>query len=325
MLTVSCEIHAGRPFPVRAKLQLDEGMLCLFGQSGAGKSTLLSAIAGFLPLHAGEIRWSGRVLADNRRQTPPWRRRFSYVEQQANLFDHLTVRQNILYGAPDRRSGAVKDVVEMLDVADHLDKRPSALSGGQRQRVALARALAADPVLLLLDEPFSALDVAAREQIMDALRGFLRKRRLPTVLVSHQFTDVQRFGDEVAVMDTGAVVQTGTPTDVFARPATRRVAELLGYRHFVPAAEGVELAVHPDRVVLGEFAELGRVYGGRVERVFPFEGRMRAFVRLDGGGVIEAAWRDANGVAGQSVRVTLIDPPRLPCFGSSLLPHHPIN
>ena len=326
MLEVSCEIRAGRPFPVRAKWRLDGGALCLFGPSGAGKSTLLSAIAGFLPLHAGEIRWTGRVMADARRQTPPWRRRFAYVEQQANLFSHLTVRQNILYGTKHGRRNAAMDIVDMLELGRHLDRRPRDLSGGQRQRVALARALASDPVLLLLDEPFSALDIAAREHLMDVLGTFIRDRNLPTVLVSHQFTDVQRFGDSVAVMDRGSVVRTGGPRDVFARPQTRRVAEMVGYRHFLQLSADALAAVHPDRVRFGAHPELGPVYEGRVRRVYPYEGRMRALVELNAGeateaaeaayateapNMIEAALPDSGLAAGDCVRLTLIDPPRL--------------
>lgn len=312
MLDVSCEIHAGRPFPVTAQLRLDDGVLCLFGPSGAGKSTLLSAISGFLPLSAGEIRWAGRVVADARGQTPPWRRRFSYVEQQANLFDHLTVRQNILYGAASKQNSAVRDIVDMLDLAQQLDKRPRALSGGQRQRVAMARALAADPALLLLDEPFGALDAAAREHIMDTLRGYVRDRHLPTMLVSHQFTDVQRMGDMVAVMDNGAVVQSGTPREVFACPGTRRTAELMGYRHFLHSSAAVDAAVHPDRVLLGNLPGFGPVCQGRVRRTYPYEGRMRALVELNAGEVIEAALPEGDLTAGECVWVTLIDPPQVP-------------
>ncbi len=317
MLEVSCEIRAGRPFPVRATWRLDGGTLCLFGPSGAGKSTLLSAVAGFLPLHAGEIRWAGRVMADATRQTPPWRRRFAYVEQQANLFNHLTVRQNILYGTERGRRNAAMDIVDMLELGRHLDRRPRDLSGGQRQRVALARALASDPVLLLLDEPFSALDIAAREHLLDMLGVFVRDKNLPAVLVSHQFTDVQRFGDMVVVMDKGGVVRTGRPRDVFARPQTRRIAELVGYRYFVRISADALAAVHPDRVRLGAHPELGPVYEGRVRRVYPYEGRVRALVELDAEEApsvteaIEVALPDSGLTAGDRVRFTLIDPPRL--------------
>ena len=186
----------------------DVQVLGLVGPSGAGKTTLLEALAG-LRAASGVIRVGGRTLLDSAAgvNLPARRRRVGYVPQDALLFPHLTVRGNLAYGAKD--PARVDVVAEMLEVAALLDRPAASLSGGERQRVALGRALAADPALLLLDEPLGALDPARRERILPYVLRARQALGVAMVWVTHDLDELTNAADRALVIDRGAVVYAG--------------------------------------------------------------------------------------------------------------------
>ena len=228
--------------PVRAlddcSLGLARGeILALLGPSGCGKSTLLGVIAGFERPEQGDVLVEGRSVLD----LPPHRRNLGVVFQSYALFPHLTVRANIGYGLRARRVPApeatarIAECLELLQLGGLADRYPAELSGGQRQRVAVARALAPRPDLLLLDEPFSALDRNLREATQLELSLLLRRLGITTILVTHDQREAFALADRVAVMSGGRVVQLGTPEAVYRRPATAFVHDFLGAGTRLPA------------------------------------------------------------------------------------------
>ena len=203
----------------------------LIGPTGAGKTTLLEAIAGHLPLSGGRIELAGVDVAG----VPPEGRQVGFVYQHYHLFPHLSVRENIAYGLRATRAmphpgrGArVSALAAALGLEPLLDRAPGALSGGERQRVALARALAPAPRILLLDEPFAALDPATRQQLRRELRALHERERFTILQVSHDFDEALRLGTLVAVLTDGRIVQQGAPDEVFRHPTSAFVAELVG-------------------------------------------------------------------------------------------------
>ncbi len=209
-------------------------ILALLGPSGCGKTTTLRLIAGFEKLDQGRIEIAGTVVADGKLDVPPEKRRAGIVFQDYAIFPHLSVADNVGFGLPRRER--VDRVAEMLDFVGlgGLEARmPHELSGGQQQRVALARALAPNPVVLLLDEPFSNLDAALREEMRSEVRGLLKASGTTAVFVTHDQEEALFMGDEVAVMNAGRIEQLGTPEQIFHQPQTRFVADFLGNTDFV--------------------------------------------------------------------------------------------
>jgi iron(III) transport system ATP-binding protein len=208
------------------------------GPSGSGKTTLLRLLAGFEAPDTGSITLDGERLADAATAVPAHRRRVGVVMQDGALFPHLTVGDNIAFGiarAPDR----VARVAGLLDTVG-LDpamagRKPDQLSGGQQQRVALARALALRPRLMLLDEPFSALDTGLRVATRKAVAAILGEAGITTILVTHDQAEALSFADRIAVLRDGRLVQAGPPQEVYARPADAATAELLGDAVILPA------------------------------------------------------------------------------------------
>jgi molybdopterin-binding protein len=194
----------------------------VIGPAGSGKTTLLEVIAGLLPPKSGSVSLNG---ADVRR-TPPEDRGIGFVYQHAFLFPHLSVRENVAYGAAN--ADAMTEACDRLGVTPLLDRDVRGLSGGERQLVALARALARKPQLLLLDEPFSALDPRRRTRVRREVRALHREWGLTTLQVTHDFAEAGMLGDRAILLDAGRVLQSGTPAEVFRRPASPYVAEFLG-------------------------------------------------------------------------------------------------
>lgn len=191
------------------------GITALFGPSGAGKTTCLRAIAGLDPGIAGRVAFAGDVWQDSstRCLVPAHRRRIGYVFQEASLFPHLSVSGNLDYG--QRRAGGNRPVdrealLEQFGVEHLLARRVGSLSGGERQRVAIVRALLSDPVLLLLDEPLSALDASARSELLGCLEQLHAELAVPTIYVSHAIDEVARLADHLVVMEAGRVLSQGS-------------------------------------------------------------------------------------------------------------------
>ena len=207
-------------------------LVALLGPSGSGKTTMLRVIAGFEVPDAGTVEIAGRLVAGPGRWEEPDKRRVGMVFQDGALFPHLTVAANVGFGHP--REGRVQECLDLVGLADRARSYPHELSGGEAQRVALARALAAEPDVILLDEPFASLDAALRVALREDVAVILRDAGASALLVTHDQQEALSLADRVVVMRAGAVEQAGTPEDVYAHPATRWVAEFLGAADVVP-------------------------------------------------------------------------------------------
>jgi ABC-type sulfate/molybdate transport systems ATPase subunit len=217
---------ARRSFELVVALGLDAETIAVVGRSGAGKSSLLRTIAGLERPRRGRITLAQEVWLDTEHDVrlDPEDRRVGYVPQDYGLFPHLTVAANVRFAARRNRP----DLLERLGVAHLAGARPPQLSGGERQRVALARALARGPRVLLLDEPFAALDATTRAQVRDELAQELNELELPTLLVTHSFDDACALARRIAVLDSGRLEQLGSPAELLSAPATATVAALTG-------------------------------------------------------------------------------------------------
>lgn len=225
-------------FVYEAHLEAKDEIVVLFGHSGAGKSVSLQIIAGLLRPDSGHVAFDGKTLFDSDRRIdmPPQARGVGYVVQELALFNHLTVAENIAFGMPrgtDRES-RVASLLSLLSLEGFGDRKPRTLSGGQRQRVALARALARESRLLLLDEPFSALDETLRAGLRRELLRLRAELGLTIIFVTHDLREAHLLGDRLAVIDAGRVLQLDRREEVFRRPASRRVAELTGVSNVFP-------------------------------------------------------------------------------------------
>lgn len=212
-------------------LSVEEGeFLSLLGPSGCGKSTLLKTIAGIIPARSGSIFLDGQDIAG----MPIHKRGTTVLFQDIRLFPHKSVAENVAFplkmqGVPkEERIKTAQALLEKVQLAGFGSRRPMELSGGQQQRVALARALAAKPKLLLLDEPFSALDENLREDMRSLVLQLKQEFRMTVILVTHDREEALSMSDRIALMFEGALIQTGTPKEVYTRPATRQAADYFG-------------------------------------------------------------------------------------------------
>ncbi|GAA1118135.1 ABC transporter ATP-binding protein [Arthrobacter flavus] len=215
----------------RVHLEIPRGSLtAVLGPSGCGKTTLLRAIAGLLPAAGGTIRVGEKLLSSPTVQRAPEKRGVGWVPQDASLFPHLTVGENIGFGLKRSpgRSGRIADLAAMVGLGELIDRAPSQLSGGQAQRVALARSLAPRPDLVLLDEPFAALDPQLRSTLRREVADLLRGQSNTSLLVTHDQEEALSLADYVAVMRDGRILQWGTPHEVYERPISRWVAAFVG-------------------------------------------------------------------------------------------------
>jgi molybdate transport system ATP-binding protein len=227
---------------LEARLEADREVLVLFGPSGSGKTTILNLVAGLVRADTGVVALEGQTVF--RRGVPgaavdlPARdRHIGYVMQQYALFPHMTALDNVAYPmgrAPDRLDRAAR-LLDLLSMGNHAGHFPAQLSGGQQQRIALARALAAERRILLLDEPFAALDAGLRDRLQADLRRLRVELDLTILLVTHRLEDAFAIGDRLAVVREGRIDQIGPVGDVFRRPATRGVAEVMGIRNLIAA------------------------------------------------------------------------------------------
>lgn len=216
----------------RLSLQLAQGEIgCLLGASGCGKTTILRAIAGFEPLRSGEIWLAGRKLSSTSQQIAPEQREVGMMFQDYALFPHLSVERNVGFGlrrqTKAERERRVDEMLELVGLQAERKRYPHELSGGQQQRVALARALAPSPSLLLLDEPFSNLDVDTRERLAFEVRDIFKQAGLTAILVTHNQAEAFAIADRIGVMEHGQVVQWGTPRELHEQPANAFVADFI--------------------------------------------------------------------------------------------------
>jgi iron(III) transport system ATP-binding protein len=214
-------------------LQLAEGEIgCLLGPSGCGKTTVLRCVAGLESIDGGEIRLHGSVVSRPGFSAPPELRRVGFVFQDYALFPHLTVAANVAFGLQGLRGGArdgrVRELLQAVGMEGSESRYPHELSGGQMQRVALARALAPRPQILLLDEPFSNLDVDLRERLSIEVRAILKAQGTTALLVTHDQHEAFAMADSVGVMNQGVIEQWAPPYALYHRPATRFVADFVG-------------------------------------------------------------------------------------------------
>ena len=224
---------------------------CLLGASGCGKTTVLRCIAGFEPVTAGEILLSGAVMSRAGRTTPPEKRRIGMVFQDYALFPHLTVARNIAFGLHHmtevERAARVAELLATVGLDQVKNRYPHELSGGQQQRVALARALAPRPDLMLLDEPFSNLDVEMRERLSLEVRDILKQQNTTAVLVTHDQHEAFNIADEIGIMAGGSIEQWDTPYKLYHEPGSRFVADFIGQGVFLPGTvlNGNRIRVEP--------------------------------------------------------------------------------
>lgn len=250
-------------------LSVPEGeIFAILGPSGCGKTTTLRLLAGFEEPDAGEVWLAGQRVAGGGDWRPPEKRRFGIVFQDNALFPHLDVAGNVEFGLRSlsraQRKARALELISLLEL-NGLEKRyPHELSGGQQQRVALARALAPEPLVLLLDEPFSDLDAEMRGGLRMEVRELIKRLGTTAVFVTHDQEEAFLFADRIAVMDRGLLQQVGSPEDLYYQPASRFVADFIGHGNFVPGR------VEEGRVIseLGSLAVPGllpEMAGGEVE------------------------------------------------------------
>lgn len=240
----------------QVSLQIADGeFFSLLGPSGCGKTTTLRMIGGFELPTAGEVVIHGQPMG----ATPPYRRPVNTVFQSYALFPHLTVAQNVAFGLEMRRlpkaeiTQRVADILKLVRLDDFAGRRPKQLSGGQQQRVALARALVNQPKVLLLDEPLGALDLQLRKELQLELRALQQRIGITFVYVTHDQEEALTMSDRIAVMGSGKVLQMGSPTEIYERPANRFVADFIGEANFLP---GTVVTAQPDQATVSVGAGL---------------------------------------------------------------------
>ncbi len=259
MLRVESLVHdygAAVPVVNGLSLHLEQGEIgCLLGGSGCGKTTVLRCVAGFEKPSGGEIYLRHGVVSSGSTWVSAQQRRVGMVFQDYALFPHLTVEGNVGFALTGLRKTERKQQVEahleLVGLSDMARRYPHELSGGQQQRVALARALAARPDLLLLDEPFSNLDVELREQLGQEVRNILKSRQVTALMVTHDQKEAFAMADKVGVMESGQLLQWATPYALYHEPVSRRVAEFIGEGVFIPGAVLVSGEVETELGLIG--------------------------------------------------------------------------
>lgn len=234
-MSIDVRLHQSGPIPLDAEFDCGAGeLLALIGPSGAGKSTVLRAIAGLMRPTGGRVVCDGDVWFDGAGRVfrPPRQRRVGFVFQDYALFPHLSAERNVMVALTHvpaaRRAERARDLLSLVNLAGLETRKPGALSGGQCQRVALARALARDPAVLLLDEPFSAVDQMTRQRLQRELAHLRMSVRVPMILVTHDITEAAALADSICVLHHGSTLQRASPEDLRRRPVSPQVARLMG-------------------------------------------------------------------------------------------------
>jgi len=230
--------YRGHPVVRGLSMQVEKGELaCLLGPSGCGKTTVLRTIAGFEPLTDGEIRLRGRPVSRPGLTVPPEHRHLGMVFQDYALFPHLSVAANVAFGLPRMPAGkkarGVEELLQVVGLGGLGERYPHELSGGQQQRVALARALAPRPTMILMDEPFSNLDVDLRERVTGEVRDILKRQGITGILVTHDQHEAFALGDQIGVMRDGRLLQWDSAYNLYHQPVNRFVADFIGQGVFL--------------------------------------------------------------------------------------------
>ena len=285
----------------RVNLEIKSGSLvALLGPSGSGKSTLLRLISGLEMPESGKIWLTGQDATYQNVQE----RNIGFVFQHYALFKHMTVRKNIAFGLELQKrprakvKARVEELLDLIQLQGLGDRYPSQLSGGQRQRVALARALAVEPKVLLLDEPFGALDAKVRKDLRAWLRRLHDEVHVTTVFVTHDQEEAMEVADEIVVMNKGKVEQIGTPADIYDRPASAFVMSFIGPVNVLPSSSGIfqssgfdsanpEIFLRPHDVVI-ETKQDELTVPAKVNRVIHLGWEIQAELILDDGQVVTA-------------------------------------
>lgn len=255
-------IYGARRAVDSVSLELAPGRItCLLGPSGCGKSTMLRLIGGLEPVDEGEIRTPERLLSAPGMQVPPEQRNIGIVFQDYALFPHLNALDNVAFGLGNlprqQREARALALLEKFRLGDRARAFPHMLSGGEQQRVAIARALACGPSALLLDEPFSGLDGALKADIRRLVLSVLREQNVAVLIVTHDPEEAMLIGDQLALMTSGRIVQSGTAEECYRRPASLAAARLLGQVNTLPAVIKNEQAQTP----LGTYPAAGQPEG----------------------------------------------------------------
>lgn len=228
--------------------------LTMLGPSGCGKTTILRAIGGFLEVDEGDILIDGRSVV----RLPPEKRPTAMVFQSYNLWSHMTIYDNLAFGLRIRKvpkkeiKERTREMLELVKMSGVEKKYPAQLSGGQQQRVAIARALLLQPSVLLLDEPFSALDAKIRSQMREELKRIQEDLKITVVFVTHDQEEAMAISDRIVVMNKGVFEQVGTPTEIYDKPASRYVASFIGDMNFIEQPDGTVIAVRPEAITLSK-------------------------------------------------------------------------
>ncbi len=285
----------------RVSLEIESGSLvALLGPSGSGKSTLLRLISGLEMPDSGKIWLTGKDATQQSVQE----RNIGFVFQHYALFKHMSVRENIAFGLDIRKTSKAKvkarvnELLELVQLTGLGDRYPSQLSGGQRQRVALARALAVQPQVLLLDEPFGALDAKVRKDLRAWLRKLHDEVHVTTVFVTHDQEEAMEVSDEIVVMNKGKVEQVGTPAQIYDHPATAFVMSFIGPVNVLPSNSRIfqnngfdsahpEIFLRPQDVAI-ETEQNGNTVPARVSRLIHLGWEIQAELTLDDGQVVTA-------------------------------------
>ena len=284
-------------------LEIQKGeFLTLLGPSGSGKTTLLMMIAGFLDLSKGDIALDGVSIAE----VPAEKRNFGMVFQGYALFPHMSVRDNIGYALSVRKrpvsqiKAKVDEMLELVQLQDFADRKPTQLSGGQQQRVALARALCFAPPVLLLDEPLGALDKKLRVEVQEQLKDIHKRVGTTFIYVTHDQEEALSMSDRIVIMRDGAIEQVGTPKELYERPATKFTASFLGKSNFI-IQEGKTYALRPEKIDMrAEQGNLEARTSGTIRSITYFGSMQRVIVDTIEGDEIEVdidVWRNQEALS----------------------------
>lgn len=262
----------------------EKELLTLLGPSGCGKTTILRAIGGFNKIDSGTILLDGEEI----QSIPPEKRATGMVFQSYNLWPHMNIYENMAFGLKirkvpkDKRDQMISDMLKLVRMEGCEKKYPAQLSGGQQQRIAIARALVLKPSLLLLDEPFSALDAKIRASMREELKRIQLEAGLTIIFVTHDQEEAMAISDRIAVMNQGQIEQIGTPEEIYDYPANRFVAGFIGEMNVLKGKNGEDILVRPEDIELNVHSGTAIAGMGQIESIMMLGHYMQIIVRVSG-------------------------------------------